>query len=273
MFECMPVVFVSHGAPDALLKAPDAVECWRKIGQQIPTPKSILVVSAHWETQQASVSLARMPDTIHDFSGFSPELYDMHYSAPGAPDLAEQVASLLSAAGISATLTPNRGLDHGAWVPLSAMYPQANIPVTQLSVPSNTSPAALVDLGRAIVPLRHEGVLIVASGAITHNFSWLDWEADANEIPFPKAKAFTEWVAEQIGAQDSSTLLKYRSAPYGKESHPTEEHFLPIFVALGAANGDQPKRYSPKFAYGGLAMDAYLWGNRTGKNHQENVNG
>ncbi len=262
MTDRLPVIFVSHGAPDALLKSADTVECWRQIGQQVAAPTSILVVSAHWETQQPTVSLSEAPDTIHDFSGFSPELYRMHYPAPGAPALARRVLALLSAAGIAAGQHPDRGLDHGAWVPLAAMYPQANIPVTQLSLPHNASAAELVKLGHALSPLREEGVLIIASGAITHNFGWLDWHADANKTPLPKAQQFTDWVADHVGTRDIPALLDYRSAPFGAESHPTEEHFLPLFVALGAANGDEPLRYRPSFAYGSLAMDAYLWGGR-----------
>ena len=254
----MPVVFVSHGAPDTLLKSPDTVACWRELGQVIPEPAAILVVSAHWETRMPTVSLADAPETIHDFSGFSPELYRMQYRAPGAPALAARVVSLLSSVGIAADIHPSRGLDHGAWVPLSAMYPQADVPVTQLSLTRNASTATNFELGQALAPLREEGVLIVASGAITHNFSWLDWHAE-DETKFPQAKIFTDWVAEKLAAQNVSALLAYRSAPYGAESHPTEEHFLPLLVALGAADGDVPVRYRPRFAYGGLAMDAYLW--------------
>src|SRR5271169_337517 len=136
----MPVVFVSHGAPDALLKAPDAVACWGEIGQMIPEPAAILVVSAHWEAPQPTVSLSDAPETIHDFSGFSPALYRMQYRAPGAPALAERVVSLLSTAGLAVDIHPSRGLDHGAWVPLTAMYPKANVPVTQLSLIQNADP-------------------------------------------------------------------------------------------------------------------------------------
>lgn len=260
----MPVVFVSHGAPDALLKAPDAVACWGEIGRSVPQPAAILVVSAHWEARKATVSLSGSPETIHDFSGFSPELYRMQYRAPGAPALAERVISLLSAAGIEADSNPSRGLDHGAWVPLSAMYPQADVPVTQLSLLRDADPATHFELGRALAPLRDEGVLIVGSGAITHNFAWLDWRADADKAPMPQAEVFTDWVAERLAAQDIESLLAYRSAPYGAESHPSEEHFLPFFVALGAANrraatDDTPHRYRPHFSYGALAMDAYVW--------------
>jgi 4,5-DOPA dioxygenase extradiol len=259
MHQRMPVVFVSHGAPDALLNAPDAVSCWQELGQQIPQPVAILVISAHWEARLPTASLVSSPDTIHDFSGFSPELYRIQYPASGAPALAERAVSLLSAAGLVSELHPSRGLDHGAWAPLSAMYPQANIPVTQLSLVHNASPAAHAAIGRALVSLRDEGVLVVASGAITHNFGWLDIHAQAEAAPLPQAQQFTDWVAERVAAQDVDGLLAYRSAPYGADAHPSDDHFLPFFVALGAANGDIPKRFRPRFTYGALAMDAYIW--------------
>ena len=255
----MPVVFVSHGAPDALLNSADTVICWRELGRIIPSPSAILVVSAHWEAALPTVSLATNPDTIHDFSGFSPALYRMQYPAPGAPVLAEKVAALLSKAGMSAKLHPDRGLDHGAWVPLSAMYPDANIPVTQLSLDANKGPAVHFEIGRALATLRDEGVLIIASGSITHNFSWLNWHADADQAPLPKAEVFTEWVADRLAAHDIPALLAYRSAPYGAEAHPSEDHFLPLFTALGASSGDTPVRFQPRFTYGSLSMDAYLW--------------
>ena len=255
----MPVVFVSHGAPDALLKAPDSVACWREIGKSVSEPTAILVVSAHWEARHPTVSLSGAPETIHDFGGFSPVLHRMQYHAPGAPALAERVVSLLSSAGLPADLHPSRGLDHGAWVPLTAMYPQANVPVTQLSLARNDNTAANFALGQALSPLRDEGVLIIASGAITHNFGWLDWHASDDQEPLPQARIFTDWVAEALAAQDIPALLKYRSVPYGADSHPTEEHFLPLFVAMGAAGDNTPSRYRPHFCYGGLAMDAYLW--------------
>lgn len=255
----MPVVFVSHGAPDALLKAPDAVDCWREIGRQIPQPSAILVVSAHWEARRPTLSLSGAPATLHDFSGFPPALDRIQYPAPGAPALAERVVSLLSAAGVAADLHPNRGLDHGAWVPLSAMVPQANVPVTQLALVRNADAATHFALGQALAPLREEGVLILASGAITHNFGWLDWHADGEHAPLPQARLFTDWVAERLAAQDVPAMLDYRSAPHGAEAHPTEEHFLPLFVALGAAGGDPLQRYQPRFTYGGMSMDAYLW--------------
>lgn len=255
----MPVVFVSHGAPDALLKAPDAVACWREIGQRFGTPSAILAVSAHWEARQPTASLAGVPETIYDFSGFDPALHRMQYPAPGAPALAERVVSLLSSSGIAAGLHPTRGLDHGAWVPLSVMFTQASVPVTQLSLVRGGSPAAHFALGQALTPLREEGVLILASGAITHNFGWLDWRAGADAAPLPEALTISDWVGERLAAHDMKSLLNYRSAQSGAKAHPTEEHFLPLFVALGAAGDHAPERYQPRFAYGGLSMDAYVW--------------
>lgn len=255
----MPVVFVSHGAPDALLKAPDAVAAWRAIGKQVPQPAAILVVSAHWEARQPTASLAGAPATIHDFSGFAPELHRMQYPAPGAPALAERVISLLMRAGIAAELHPDRGLDHGAWVPLSVMYPQASVPALQLSLLRNGSAARHAELGQALAPLRNDGVLILASGAITHNFDWINWQADNAQAPVPPAREFSDWVGVQLAARNVAVLQDYRSAPHGAQAHPTAEHFLPLFVAMGAAGNDIPQRYQPAFAYGGLAMDAYMW--------------
>ena len=259
MSKRMPVVFVSHGAPDALLNAQDAVECWRDIGRHIKQPSAILVISAHWLAHQQTTSQSDAPETIYDFSGFSPELYRISYPAPGAPGLAEKVATLLSAAGIHTDTHPSRGLDHGAWVPLSAMYPNADIPVTQLSQVIDGDTAAHLAIGKALASLRDEGVLIIASGAITHNFAWLNLHATADQAPYSPAYEFSEWVANRLAACDLPALLNYRTAPNGAAAHPTEEHFMPLFVALGAAMGDTPVRHRPNFTYGALAMDAYVW--------------
>ncbi len=261
MSERKPVVFVSHGAPDALLKAKDAVACWREIGESIPRPSAILAVSAHWEASMPTVSLARKPETIYDFHGFSPELYRMQYGAEGAPAIAEKAASLIASANMTPALDPARGLDHGAWVPLSVMYPKADVPVFQLSLVRNKGPEFHLQLGAALAPLRDEGVLIVCSGAITHNFSWLDWRAGEDSAPAPQSEIFSDWVGEGIATRDIQALLDYRSAPYGAASHPSEEHFMPLFVALGAANGGMPQRHRPRFTYGALSMDAYVWRN------------
>ena len=253
----MPVVFVSHGAPDALLKAADAVACWREIGRQAPVSAAVLAVSAHWEARSPTLDLSGAPETLHDFSGFAPALHRMQYPAPGAPALAERAASLITAAGMGAELHPGRGLDHGAWVPLSAMFSDANVPVAQLSLVRQGSPAAHLALGRALAPLREEGVLILASGAITHNFDWLDWHGESE--PLPQARAFSDWVGARLAEGDVPAMLDYRATESGSDAHPSEEHFLPLFVALGAAGDARPVRHQPRFAYGSLSMDAYVW--------------
>lgn len=254
----MPVVFVSHGSPDALLKAPDAVAIWRTIGHDLPKPQAILAVSAHWETRVPTLSRSKKPPTIHDFSGFSAELYQLDYPAAGSPELAERASALVTSAGIANEFHADRGLDHGAWVPLLAMYPEAKLPVTQLSLIRHGDAAAHFALGQALAPLRDENVLILCSGAITHNFSWLSGPAAGAAIR-PEALAFSDWMGEQLSTRNTKALLDYRSAPYGAESHPSEEHILPLFVALGASNDKPPKRYQADFAYGGLSMDAYVW--------------
>lgn len=258
-----PVVFVSHGAPEALLKAPDAVACWRAIGEGMPRPRAILAVSAHWQSRVGTLSLAQAPATIHDFAGFDPALHRLQYPAPGAPELANRAAALLADAGMAVDLDSDRGLDHGAWAPLVAMFPDARVPVTQLSLTCGP-PAAHLAMGRALAPLRQEGVLILASGAITHNFAWLDFAHPDGLAPLPRALEFSDWVADRLAAGQENELLGYRHHPLGAEAHPSDEHFLPLFVALGAGTPDAPARHTPAFAYGGLAMDAYVWAARGG---------
>lgn len=256
----MPVVFVSHGAPDVLLRAPDTLAAWHAIGQQLPEPVAVLVISAHWEARRPTASQAGAPETIHDFSGFPPELYRLRYPAPGAPALAERAVALLTAGGIAADRHPDRGLDHGAWVPLSVLFPAAQVPATQLSLIRKGTTAEHLAVGRALAPLRDEGVLVLASGAITHNFAWLDWHASEGGSPSAKAQQFADWMAGWLLAREASAVLDYRSTPLGAEAHPTEEHLMPLLVALGAAGDAVPVRHRPKLTYGALAMDAYVWG-------------
>ena len=256
----MPVVFVAHGAPDALLRAPDTLTTWRAIAGRSPEPTAVLAISAHWEARRPTLSQASAPETIHDFSGFPADLYRLRYAAPGAPAVAERAASLLAAAGLAADLHPDRGLDHGAWVPLSVLLPDANVPVTQLSLVHGGTTAEHLAVGRALAHLRDEGVLILTSGAITHNFAWLDWRTPEGGSPFAKAQGFADWLAERLVAGDWAAVRDYRSTPLGVEAHPSEEHFLPLLVALGAAGEEVPIRYQPRFTYGALAMDAYVWG-------------
>lgn len=255
----MPVIFISHGAPDALLKAPSAVACWREIGAAVPRPKAILALSAHWEAVTPTVSLSERPETIHDFAGFARELYSLSYPAPGAPDLARRVAQRFAETGMALQTHATRGLDHGAWVPLRAMFPEADIPAVQLALPYQGDAADLLAIGTILRPLRDEGVLILASGAITHNFGWLRWSEGESTQPLPRAKAFADWVGERIADRDLQGLADYQLAPWGQEAHPSAEHFMPLFAALGAANDDAATRHQPAYTYGGLAMDSYVW--------------
>jgi len=227
------------------------------LAAQIERPRAVLAISAHWESAEPTVSLAQHPETIHDFRGFPRELYAIQYPAPGAVDLARRIVTLLSRAGFAALTDQQRGLDHGAWVPLKLMYPEADIPVTQLSVQSQLDARHHYRVGEALRPLRDEGVLILASGSTTHNLRELDSSNQA-AVP-PWVAEFTDWVAQAATRGEVETLLRYRSdAPSSVRNHPTDEHFLPFFVALGAgsapANG---QRIHQSTTFGVLAMDAY----------------
>ena len=252
-----PVLFVSHGAPDLLLDPGATGQRWSELGAALPRPRAVLAVSAHWESAVPTVSRATAPATIYDFGGFPRVLYSLRYDAPGAPALADRVEGLLGAAGIPVSVASSRGLDHGAWAPLRLLYPAADIPVTQLAIQPQAGPRWHLRLGEALQPLREEGVLILASGAVTHNFSWLTIDATQ---PHPGAAAFADWLAEQLAGPGHEDLIDYRrTSTQGVAAHPTEEHLLPLFVALGAGGQGIPQRFAPGFTYGGLAMDVYLW--------------
>ena len=256
----MPILFLSHGAPSLLLDAGETAAAWRQLGEQLPKPTSILVISAHWESHIPTISCAVQPETIHDFRGFPEELYRLQYPAPGAPQMAEAAAQLLQQANIPVQLDDKRGLDHGAWVPLSIMFPQADIPVAQLSMQPERSPAWHLALGRALRPLREQGVLIIGSGAITHNLRAVFKHPPGESVPV-WVTDFCDWVAERITEGDIDALCAYRTlAPYAELNHPTDEHLLPLFVALGAASNVETAQHLNRVTtFGLLAMDAWLF--------------
>lgn len=227
--------------------------------QPLPKPEAILVISAHWNARQPTVSLAVQPRTIHDFSGFPESLYRLNYSAPGAPALAERVVALLAEAGFSAEAHASRGLDHGAWTPLLLAYPEADIPVTQLAIQYHQGPSYHLELGRALQSLRQEGVLILSSGSATHNLS--AFAPDYAASPPGWVQQFDQWLAETISQGDWQALLDYRQlAPFASENHPTEEHLLPLFVALGAAGEvEQGIQLHQSYVYGAFSMAAYAF--------------
>lgn len=256
----MPVLFVSHGAPTLPLEPGATGAAWRELGIGLPRPSAILVISAHWETSTPVVSRTVKPETIHDFYGFPEALYRLQYPAPGAPELAQAVALVLQQAVIPVQFEDARGLDHGAWVPLSLMYPGADIPVAQLSLQPAQDPAWHIALGRALRPLREQGVLIIGSGSISHNLRAIF--AHPQGEPAPQwVTAFCDWMAAQIKSGDLDALSGYRSrAPHAVQNHPTDEHLLPLFVALGAAEQlESALRLNQVMTYGILAMDMWLF--------------
>lgn len=227
----MPTLFLAHGAP-VLLDLPDWVEALGRWGHALPRPRAVLVISAHWLERPATLGATRPVPLIYDFYGFPEKYYQQLYAAPGAPALAQRVRDLLAPLG-PVSEEPGRGLDHGAYVPLVAMYPAADVPVLQLSLPT-LEPAALFRLGQALEPLRREGVLIIGSGFLTHNMRAMDFSPDAR--PPAWASDFDAWVAEALSRRDVDALLAYRErAPAVRTALPTVEHFVPLLVALGAA--------------------------------------
>ncbi len=256
----MPVLFLSHGAPTLPLEAGETGMAWQRLGTQLPKPSAILMISAHWETSIPTVSRAVQPKTIYDFSGFPKALYKLRYPSPGAPEMAQAAALALQQAGIAVQLDDTHGLDHGAWVPLSFLFPQADIPVAQLSLQPDKNPAWHVALGRALRPLREQGVLIIGSGAITHNLHAVFKHPQGEPAPQWVAE-FCDWIAAKIAAGDLQALIEYRSrAPHAVQNHPTDEHLLPLFVALGAATKiDTALHLNRVMTYGLLAMDAWLF--------------
>jgi 4,5-DOPA dioxygenase extradiol len=251
----MPTVFVSHGSPMLYLEQDLPARAFLStLGSVVPKPKAILAVSAHWNTEKPEVSLTARPETIHDFYGFPDALYKLHYDAPGAPALAKRVAEMTGAQ------PAEYGLDHGAWVPAMLGWPDADIPIFQLSVQPYMSPAHHLELGRKLTSLRDEGVLVMGSGSATHNLRRLIRGAH-DTTPEPWAKAFDDWLATTVEKGDAAALANYRSeAPNAKDAHPTDEHFLPLHVAFGAAGeGARGRALHRSFTSGNLSMASYVF--------------
>ena len=228
-----------------------------QLGKSLPRPKSILSISAHWTTKNPTVSLAASPEIIYDFGGFPQQLYEMKYPAPGAVDVSLRIKELLSAANIVCEVVPDRGFDHGTWIPLRLMYLEADIPVAQLSVQPNNDAKSHYAIGQALQSLREEGVLIMASGTAVHNLYTIRPES---ETPAWAAK-FDQWLTDEVESGEAANLLQFAQLPEAKMAHPTPEHFLPFFVALGAAaNADGKFRGETlhrSWELGSLSLAAY----------------
>ncbi|UCV10327.1 dioxygenase [Dechloromonas denitrificans] len=255
----LPTLFVPHGAPTFALRPGAAGAAIAAAAGALPSPRAIIVVSAHWDTVEPTVGFADRPETIHDFWGFPEALYALRYPATGCREAAEEVVAALQSAGLPAQADAGRGLDHGAWVPLRLMFPEADIPVIPLSIQSRGGVQQAYRLGQALAPLVARGFLIITSGNVTHNLR--DYQAAAASDGQTPAyvRQFSTWISEQISAGAIDALLDYRrQAPGGVQAHPSEEHLLPLYVALGAAGQNaQPQRIHAGIDDYVIAMDAY----------------
>lgn len=259
----LPSLFISHGAPNLVIDDTPASQFIRSYGASLARPARVVVASAHFEAETALVTADRSPEMIYDFNGFEPELYRMRYPAPGDPALAERVVDLLSDNGIDSALAHDRGYDHGTWVPLMLLLPDADVPVVQLSVSPRKGAEYHYRLGQALRPLGEENILVIGSGSLTHNLAVLFRNGLDNQAKTSDwVETFAEWMHRNVGAGAVEALIDYRSqAPYAVENHPSEEHLLPFFVAAGAARsgGRQGERVHASTAFGVLSMDAYAF--------------
>ena len=257
----LPTLYVSHGSPMLAITDTPAHRFLAHVAADLPRPETILVVSAHWTTRAPAVGTAAKPPMIYDFGGFDAKLYSMTYPAPGAPEVSRRAARLLNAAGLAAGEDEGRGYDHGVWVPLQIMYPEADIPVAQVSMQPLADARHHYALGRALAPLRDEGVLIVASGSMTHNLRALERD-NLEGPPPPWVTGFTDWMHDKLTTGDREAVLDAIDiAPGAEANHPYDDHLLPLFVALGATEPGEPvRRLHSSYEYGVLAMDTYRFG-------------
>jgi 4,5-DOPA dioxygenase extradiol len=257
----LPTVFISHGSPMTALMDSPGRHFLEGFADCVPRPSAILVASAHWETAAPVVNAVARNATIHDFYGFPEALFALEYPAPGAPELALRVVELLRAAGFSPRVDTRRGLDHGAWVPLILAYPAADIPVLQLSIQTALGPLHHLALGAALRALRGEGVLVIGSGSFTHDLRRFRGGVPLDAPETADVTAFADWMDARIMAADTGALADYRRlAPHAADEHPTEEHLLPLHVALGAAGpGFTARRLHRSVEFGFLRMDTYAF--------------
>jgi len=259
----LPTYFLSHGSPMLALTDTPAHRFLAALGREVPRPRAVLVVSAHFETEAPVVVADAHPAMIYDFRGFPRALYEIDYPAPGEPSVAKAVAGELAGAGLPVTLVEERGFDHGTWVPLSLVWPEADVPLVQLSIQPQRDAAWHLALGRGLSRLREMGILVIGTGAATHNLGHFfrnpNGRPEVDAPPVDWAAEFADWVAKTAEAGDAESLADYRRlAPHAQMAHPEDDHFLPFFVALGAAGeGARGARIHNSYEYGALAMDMY----------------
>jgi 4,5-DOPA dioxygenase extradiol len=258
----LPSLFISHGSPMFAVEPGRLGPSLTALGQALTRPRAVVIVSPHWMRPSLEVSAGITGETIHDFGGFPRALYALDYPAPAATDVAETVVAALTRHGLKARRNDTHGRDHGAWVPMLHLYPDADIPLIQVSQPSAPSPLALLELGQALAPLRESEVLLIGSGSLTHNLR--DYFHDTGTEPY--AAEFANWVWARLQAGDLDALLNYRSqAPNALRAHPTDEHFLPLFFAIGAAGCDwsHTRRIDGGVLTGELSMDSFVFADPT----------
>lgn len=255
------VLFVGHGSPMFALNPGAAGAAMMEVTQQLPTPRAIVVISPHWETALPTVGLSTQPETIHDFYGFPAPLYDLNYPATGCPEVGHEVVNALQAHGLEVRTDAQRGLDHGAWIPLRHMFPDADVPVIPLSVQSHAGPAHAYRVGQALAGLAHQNIWIMGSGNVTHNLGDLRLARMQGDRTPAYVQVFADWIAERLAQGDLDSLLHYRQhSPEGVRAHPSEEHLLPLFTALGAAGpGAVPQAFHRGITDGVIAMDGYAF--------------
>lgn len=256
-----PSLFISHGAPTFVIEPSPARDFLGGLGARLGRPKAIVAISAHYETDRVHVSTAARPEMIYDFRGFPEPLYSIQYPAPGAPDLAERIAGMVEQAGLDVA-REDRGFDHGTWTPLVLMYPDADIPVVTVSISPAMGFAHHVQLGELLRPLRDEGVMILGSGGSTHNVRYLIDMSNAGQSEPGWMARFRHWLGQAVAQRDTQALAAFRSqAPDAAQNHPTDDHYLPLLVTVGAAFPDEPlAQYDPLSAKPAVPMDIYVFG-------------
>ena len=252
----MPVLFLGHGSPMNAIEQNEFSKGWAAIGKQLPRPAAILCVSAHWETQGTFITAMERPETIHDFSGFPKELYDVQYPAPGSPELAGETSNMIQHSKVA--LDENWGLDHGCWSVLKHLYPYADIPVLQLSLDRSQSPQFHYDLAKELAPLREKGILIVGSGNMVHNLRIMNWNTP--EQGFDWAMEANDSFKKLISKNDHNSLIQYKSLGSAiQQAVPTPEHYLPLLYTLGLKNGkDTLTFFNDKTIMGSISMTSLM---------------
>jgi len=252
----MPSYFFAHGAPSIVLEDNAYTALLKNFAAHTPKPKAIVLFSAHWEQSMQTVSAAGRYSTIYDFGGFQDELYRMTYPAEGDRALSDQIQSLFSKHGIQSALDEERGLDHGAWAVLKLLYPDADIPVVALSVNRYLTNEQQYQVGKALSELREQDILIIGSGGTVHNLRKLNWKSEGID---GWAEAFDNWIQAKLEAWDVDSLFNYRErAPYAQEAVPTNEHFIPLLLAMGTGDANrQAKLLHRSYQYGNLSLSCW----------------